>query len=224
MKKLLVLLGVVLLMTVAPQKTKAQLPLVDIIGGAIKKVIRAADLQIQRQQNKVIWLQNAQKTLENQMSKLKLGEISEWTEKQKELYRSYYDELQKVKVVISYYQKIRDVTNVQLRIVREYKSGWSAVQRDKHFSNTERDHISSVYSGILDESLKNLDQLYMVANSFQTQMTDAQRLELIDDAAGKMDMNYRDLRLFNRQNATMSLSRVKAKQDLDLIKKLYGLK
>ena len=34
-------------------------------------------------QNKTIWLQNAQKVIENQMSKTKLTEISGWTEQQK---------------------------------------------------------------------------------------------------------------------------------------------
>ncbi|ULT38459.1 hypothetical protein KRR40_25440 [Niabella defluvii] len=81
-----------------------------VVKAAVKKVIKAIDLQIQRLQNKTIWLQNAQKTLENTLSKLKLDEISDWTEKQKEQYRKYYEELAKVKAIISYYQRIRDIT------------------------------------------------------------------------------------------------------------------
>ncbi len=42
-----------------------------------------------KHQGMTIWLQNAQKTLENQMSKLKLKEIGDWANKQKELYATF---------------------------------------------------------------------------------------------------------------------------------------
>ena len=48
-------------------------------------------------QNKTIWLQNAQKVIENQLSKTKLTEISGWTEQQRTLYSDYYAELGKIK-------------------------------------------------------------------------------------------------------------------------------
>jgi len=73
-------------MVLATKGTEAQIPIADIIKEGVKKVIIAIDLRIQRLQNETIWLQNAQKTLENQMSKLKLGEISDWVEKQRKLY------------------------------------------------------------------------------------------------------------------------------------------
>ena len=105
MKKLLNIAGIILLISLAPvQHTEAQIPIYDIIKAAVKKVIKAVDLKIQRLQNKTIWLQNAQKTLENQMSKLKLKEIGDWANKQKELYAKYFDELSKVKNAIGTYQ------------------------------------------------------------------------------------------------------------------------
>lgn len=76
MKRLFVLLSFVLLSAIAPlTKTLAQDPITLVIKEGIKKAIKAVDLQVQRQQNKVIWLQNAQKTLENAMSKAKLEDI-----------------------------------------------------------------------------------------------------------------------------------------------------
>ena len=68
--------------------TNAQLPIAQIIKEGIKKVIVAVDLKIQRLQTKTIWLQNAQKVVENKMSKLKLKEISDWVQKQKDLYQN----------------------------------------------------------------------------------------------------------------------------------------
>lgn len=87
MKKLLAGAGLVLCCLVMPvQQANAQIPIAEIIKQAITKVIKAVDLKIQRLQNKTIWLQNAQKTLENKMSELKLTEIKDWVEKLRKLY------------------------------------------------------------------------------------------------------------------------------------------
>src|SRR5688500_12874179 len=79
---------------------RAQDPITEVIKAGIRKAIRAVDLKIQRLQNATIWLQNAQKTLENTMSKLKLDEISDWVERQRKLYADYFDELWRVKSAI----------------------------------------------------------------------------------------------------------------------------
>lgn len=194
-----------------------------VVKAAIKKVIKAIDLQIQRLQNKTIWLQNAQKTLENTLSKLKLDEISDWTKKQKEQYQKYYEELAKVKSIISYYQRIRDITKKQVRLVDEYKRSWSLIKQDKNFTVNEIVYMEKVYSGILDESLKNIDQIGIILKSFTTTMTDAKRLELINNAADQVDTNYSDLVQFNRQNTLLSLQRAKTATEVEVVKKLYGL-
>jgi len=224
MKKLLMVLAFVMIGTIAPVKqAHAVLPIVQVIKAAIKKVIKALDLQVQRLQNKTIWLQNAQKTLENTMSKMKLDEIGNWVEKQKNLYKDYYEELAKVKSIIAYYQRIKDITQKQLKLMEEYKRAWNLFQSDKHFTAKELDYMQQVYSGILEQSGKNMDQITMVINSFSTKMTDAKRLELINAAADKVDENYDDLTSFNQQSMKLSLQRAKVQNDVDVVRKLYGL-
>jgi hypothetical protein len=113
---------------------KAQIPIADVIKDGIKKVIIAVDLKIQRLQNKTIWLQNAQKTLENQMSKLKLDEISDWVERQRKLYEDYFNELWKVKTALTYYQRVKEILQRQVQIVGEYKAAWALFRQDKNFT------------------------------------------------------------------------------------------
>ena len=221
----MLLLALCISFTVLPvqQANAMQIPIVEIIKAGIKKVIKAVDLKIQRLQNKTIWLQNAQKTLENTLSKLKLDEISEWTEKQKEQYREYYEELAKVKAIISYYQRIRDITQKQVRLVNEYQHAWQLIQQDDHFTSDEIEYMSEVYSGILEESLNNIDQITLIVQSFTTTMSDAKRLEIINNAADQVDTNYDDLMRFNQQNVLLSLSRAKTSIEVQTVKKLYGL-
>ncbi|WP_462265672.1 conjugal transfer protein TraI [Mucilaginibacter sp.] len=205
------------------QKANAQFVIGEVIKLTVTKVIKAIDLKVQRMQNKTIWLQNAQKVIENQMSKTRLTEISGWTEQQKQLYSNYYTELGNIKATISKYQRIKDITLKQAALVSEYKRAWSLFRQDSHFNPKELSYMQQVYSGILDASVKNLDEIMLVVSPAKTQMTDEQRLELINKASDHLDENYNDLHQFNNQGIQLSLQRSKDLSDTQSIKKLYGI-
>lgn len=226
MKKLMIYMPVsmiVLMVSLPSQKANAQLAIMEVIKAGVKKVIKAVDLKIQRMQNETIWLQNAQKVMENQLSKVKLGEIAKWTEKQKELYSKYYTDLWKVKAAITYYQRIKDITRKQVMLVEEYKKAWELAGQDKNFTSGDLEYMKSVYTGILKDSAKNLDQILLVVNSFKTQMSDAKRLELINAAADRIETNFTDLRQFNSNNILMSLQRSKSLTEVKQVQELYGI-
>ena len=203
---------------------KAQLPdIVSVIRQAIIEVIKAVDLEVQRLQTQTIWLQNAQKALENSMSKLHLDEITSWVQQQKDLYQQYYQELATVKQIIADYEKVKQIISLQARIVSEYNHAMNLFRQDKNFSPAEISSMASVYSGILDQSLKNVQQVLQVVNAFVTTMSDGQRLSIIDGAAIAIRKNYDDLRQFNRQNIALSLQRASENNDINSVKQLYGL-
>ncbi len=205
------------------QEAGAVIPIAKIIKEAVKKVIKAVDLMIQRLQNKTIWLQNAQKVLENKLSEFKLKEIAEWTEKHRKLYKEYYDELWKVRNTIAAYQHIKQILERQVRLADEYKRVWNIMKSDDHFSRSELEYMYRVYTGILDESIRSLDQIMVVINSFKTQMADAKRLEIIEKCGEEIEKNYYDLKEFNMQNIQLSISRAKDAQEIESVKKMYGI-
>jgi hypothetical protein len=226
MKKLKVLLPVLVVaaaLTIHPEQVKGQFVVGDVIKLTVTKVIKAIDLKVQRMQNQTIWLQNAQKALENELSKIRLSEISSWSGQQRQLFSGYYDELWKIKSAIAYYQRIKDLTVKQVALVTEYQQAWSLLKQDKHFSAAELVQMESVYTGILTASARNLDQIMLIINSNQTQMTDEQRLELINHAGDRLDDNYSDIRRYNTENEMLSLQRSKDLGDTQTTKALYGI-
>lgn len=225
MKKYMVILplSAVTVFVSLPKGADAQVVISQVLGETVGRVIRAIDLQVQRLQNQTIWLQNAQKALENQLSKLKLTEISGWSQKQQDLYKGYYDELWQVKSVIAYYERIKDMTEKQAALVGQYNHAWNLLKQDQHFSADELKYMGSVYSGILQESVKNLDEILVVINSFKTQMSDAKRLELVDKAADRIDTNCSDLKQFNNQNYVLSIQRAKDANEVETLKRYYGI-
>lgn len=226
MKKKIIASLVCLLLASAPARPAekaAALPILEIVKAVTKKVIKAIDLRIQRLQNKTIWLQNAQKQAENVLSKLKLDEISDWTQKQKDLYKGYYEELAKVKSIITYCQRIKEIAKKQTQLVQEYERAWNLFKQDTHFKDSEIQYMERVYTGILEKSVKNIDRIFLILDSFATQMSDLKRLEIINKAADEIDANYDDLTMFNRQNILLSLQRAKTQADANRVKQFYGI-
>jgi hypothetical protein len=212
-----------LLISTPQFEAKAQTPFAEIIKQGIKKIIKAIDLMIQRIQNKTIWLQNAQKVLENKLSQLKLSEIAQWTEKQRTLYKEYFDELRKVKVAISTYKRVRLILDRQKQMIQECAFMRSMIQQDNHFTRQEIEFMLRVYTGMAEESIHNLEQLLLVINAFKVQLSDGKRLELINKAGDSIDKTCTDLQQFNAQNIQLSLNRAKDAHEIESVKKLYGL-
>ena len=213
----------VILIALPDKKANAQFVISEVLNQTVGKIIRAIDLSVQKAQNQTIWLQNAQKVVETQLNQLKLSQIAGVGQQQTDLFSKYYNELFEVKAIINDYEQVKNITLRQEMLVREYQSAWALTQEDEHFSASELQHISEVYSGILTESMKNLDQLMVVINSFKAQMTDGQRMEIIDRIAKKIDGNYNDLKRFNNENILLSLGRSHSEQEVQSVKNLYGI-
>jgi hypothetical protein len=219
MKKVLIIIFMLTNLRAGAQVTE----IISIIRGAVTKVIQALDLEVQRLQNQTIWLQDAEKQIENEMSKLKLDEISEWVQKQKDLYQNYYNELWQVKQAIEDYDKLKKIIQLQANLISEYKIAWSQISQDKNFSSGELQYIYQVYTGIISQSLDNAQRILLVVKAFTTQMSDASRMKLINETENDLQTNYDDLRRFTNFNIKMSLERSAEAGDMQTVKKLYGL-
>jgi hypothetical protein len=222
--KIVLPVSMAVVLTVLPDhKANAQFVISTIMNETVGKVIRAIDLEVQKAQNQTIWLQNAQKAIENQLNQMKLSQIAGVNQQQETLFSNYYQELFKVKDLIMDYEQVKNITLEQEALVKEYQSAWSLTQQDKHFSASELSYISSVYTGILKASINNLDQLLNLVNSFKTQMSDGKRMDLINKTSKSVNQNYYDLKQFNDENFQLSLERASDENDIQATKNLYGI-
>ena len=189
----------------------------------ISAVIQAIDIGVQKVQNATIDLQNVQKQIENDLSQSELGDIAGWVQQQKDIYQEYFNELWQVKTIIAYYKRVSEIITEQKQLVAQYKQAYSLVQQDKHFSQSELTYISTVYTGIINESVKNLDQILNVIQSFTVQMSDAQRLKLINNNADGIEQQIDDLQKFQNRTIQISLQRSQNQQEINSVRQLYGL-
>lgn len=191
--KCLKLLVVLLMFLGTGIQAHSALPIAEIIRQGVIRVIVAVDLKIQRMQNETIWLQQAQQQMENVLSKTKLDEIADWSERQKELYGDYYQGLWKVKSALTQYQRIREITSTQKKILESYQKTWNLLVREGQFSPGELQLIQGKFGKILSQSIRNLDDLTSLLQSYTAQISDADRLERIHLMDSGMQRNYQDL-------------------------------
>ncbi len=211
-------------LTALPVQQAAAVPIaviLEVIKAGVKKVIQAIDLKVQRLQNQTIWLQNAQKVLENKLSELRLSEISEWNESQRKQYDELFQELWKVKRIITQFQRVRDIADMQKQLVREYQTTWGLINSSPALAWEEKRVISGIYQQILEESIQNLSHLTGVMTSFTTQMNDADRLASLHLAEDRIRKNLVDLRSHNSRN--MRLIRSRELLPLNNLKQNYDL-
>jgi conjugation system TraG family ATPase len=219
----LAIIFALLLAGVLPPNGGAKAQIIDIAEEVIKEALEQADLNIQRLQTQTLYLQNAEKALENSMAGGLLDDITGWVQQEQELFSGYYSELWQVKSALSTYSKVAKLIERQTQLVAAYQQATAAVQRDPHFNAAEVTHMLQVYSGILSASIRNTGQLALVIQSFVTQMDDANRLRIIDETATGIDRNYADLNQYSQQNTLLSLQRAKEAGDIETVKALYGI-
>jgi uncharacterized protein YfbU (UPF0304 family) len=208
---------------IAGARLEAQIPILDIINAAAKKVVVAIDLKVQELQTQTIQLQVAEKDLENSMEDSELGDITGWVKGEEQLYASYYRELWQVKAVISAYKRVTDMLDKEAQIVREYQQMTTALKADKHLTAGEVEAMGNSLSSIVSQSVNNLGQIKLVIQAFVTQMPDAGRLRIIDGAGSSVDKNYAAMEGLYQSGVLLSLNRARDENDVAAVRGLWGI-
>ena len=206
---------------VPAKQLNAQIALAAVIHMAVKKVLVATDLEIQRIQTRTIWLQQAEKILENGMTKSRLAQIAEWTRRQEALFQDYYGELTRIKAGITHYRRLADVLTDQEQLLRESSTALRLFGQETDFSAGEKLEMRKVYAGILQASTKDLDQVYLLLTASLTRMGDAQRLELLDATLKNLEKRSSDLREFTRENILLRMQRRSDSQSIQELSRSY---
>ncbi|HTR29906.1 MAG TPA: hypothetical protein VMH27_11595 [Puia sp.] len=224
MRKSILLVIFLPAMLLVPCRSHAQITeIIGLINSVAKKVVTALDLEVQKLQEQTLELQDAQKQLENAMSLSELNGITSWISQEKALFSEYYQELWQIKNAIDTYQRVKDMIAKQEQLVAQYNQISTAIAQDKHFSAAEVTEMKNVLTGIFNQSVANVNQIALVINAFITQMEDADRLRIMDEAGNRIDKNYSDLQEFSQQSYLLSLQRAKDDGDVSAVKALYGI-
>lgn len=140
------------------------------------------------------------------------------------LHQTFLDGLLQVSPAVQKYERIKDIINYQLRIVKVGKEAYSNFKGDKNFAVDEIDYMGKVYSHLFNESVKNLNDLITVITTGKLRMSDDERLKAIDHIWTEVQDQFAFLHDFNSSTAMLSQARQKEREDVDVTRKLYDIK
>ena len=140
------------------------------------------------------------------------------------LHKGFLDGLMEISPVVKKYKRIADIISYQLRIVKGYKTAFDQFKLSKYFTIEEIEYLGKVYSNLLKESLKCLDELAMVITAGKLRMSDDERLQAIDRIYITIVEQFSFLQEFNNSTAVLSVQREKDQQDIDISRKLHDIR
>lgn len=182
---------------------------IDPVSLLIAKVIKAIDLKVQKLQNQTISLQQAQLVAEHQLSKLKLGEIADWQQKQQQLYTGYFKELQTVRKAVREMPQVKQILAMQSELLETYNQ----VARDGMEHNA--------MDALLALSKDVLTSLQDVINGNGLVMNDAERIKQVSALRDAMQDCLDNIKGLDKENKRFAATRKQLQSDM---KSLHQLK
>ncbi|MBK0368613.1 TerB family tellurite resistance protein [Flavobacterium agrisoli] len=150
--------------------------------------------------------------------------VKDMTEGNFSLHKTFLDALMQVSPAVRNYKKVGEIVEYQISIVKESRNGMNRFIKSGNFSGQEINYFEKVYGNLLNQSVRNLDELTMVITADKLRMSDDERLKAVDDIYEQMQDKLLFLRNFNTTSNVLALQRSKEKKDVYVSKSFQEFK
>ena len=140
------------------------------------------------------------------------------------LHRDFFGSLEIVNPKIKTYTRVADIIAYQVRIVKNISTTIKNLKESGQFNTDELDYSKAVFENLLEECLKNVDELYLVITSDELQMTDDERIKRIDQLYTDMQDKYSFCQSFSEECSVLAMQRLNEQVEIIMSKKLNGVK
>lgn len=147
--------------------------------------------------------------------------VKDLTEGNFNLHKAFLDALLEVSPTVRNYKKIAEVVSYQVQLVQEYSAALDRFRGSGDFNPGEVAYLKQVYDNLLDQSLRNLDELTVVITAGEMRMSDSERLEAIDRIHADMQDKLMFLRDFNNNTSVLALQRARERNDVNALRSIY---
>src|SRR6185436_2817513 len=140
------------------------------------------------------------------------------------LHRDFFGSLEIVNPKIKTYTRVADIIAYQVRIVKNISTTIKNLKESGQFNTDELDYSKAVFENLLDECVKNVDELYLVITSDELQMTDDERIKRIDQLYTDMQDKYSFCQSFSKECSVIALQRLGEQLEIKFSKQLNNVK
>jgi hypothetical protein len=139
------------------------------------------------------------------------------------LHEVFLNGLYAVNPSVKNYARITRIIQYQQQLVKDYKNALRRFRADENLTADEILYIEKVYSDLSQQSLRNLDELYMIITASKLRMSDEERLQAIDRIYYDLEDKLFFLKQFNSTTQILIMQRAKVKQDVNSLRDLYDV-
>lgn len=139
------------------------------------------------------------------------------------LHRDFFGSLEIVNPKIKTYTRVADIIAYQVRIVKNISRTIKNLKESGQFNTDELDYSKAVFENLLDECVKNVDELYLVVTSDELQMSDDERIKRIDQLYTDMQDKYSFCQSFSEGCSVLAIQRLSEQIEILMSKKLNGM-
>lgn len=139
------------------------------------------------------------------------------------LHQAFVDGLMAVNPTIRNYKRIPYIIEYQKLLVAEYKRAYNRFKKDPNFKADEIEYLASVYSFLIDASLRNIDELMMIITATKLSMSDDERMQNIDRIFYDMESKLMFIQTFNSSTQLVAIQRARSRNDVKTMRQLYGI-
>lgn len=150
--------------------------------------------------------------------------VKDMTEGNFSLHKTFLDALMQVSPAVRNYKRVAEIVEYQISIVKESRNGMNQFIKSGNFSGQEINYFEKVYGNLLNQSLRNLNELTIVITADKLRMSDDERLKAVDDIYEQMQDKLLFLRNFNTTSNVLALQRAREKNDVYVSKSFQEFK
>jgi hypothetical protein len=137
------------------------------------------------------------------------------------LHQVFLDGLFAVNPSVAKYKRIPDIIRYQSLLMKEYRRAFNRFKNDANLTPDEVNYLERVYSYLVKQSLRNLEELTMIITANKLRMSDDERIQSIDRIYFDIENKLSFLRYFNNSTQVLVMQRAKEDSEVGTVKKLY---
>lgn len=140
------------------------------------------------------------------------------------LHTDYFNSLESVNPKIKNYKKVAGIIAYQVKIAQICKQTYHRIQKSDALSSEERSYIYRVYSQLLEDCNKTIDELIAVTTNNKFEMKDDERIKRVDALYNDMQDKYSFTQSFSNEAIILANSRIKERNGIQISRSVNGIK
>lgn len=136
--------------------------------------------------------------------------------------KKYYDALKNVNNLVKDGIKVRNTILLVGEISDIYVNSFQLMLQDDNFTPEELSAIAFGYTKLLEESNDLLNEMKDVVNITTLQMTDKERMDVVDRCYNSMKRYRNMVSYYTNKNISVSYLRARKRNDVSRVMSLYG--